>query len=318
MPANPKTFIHGTLIEIGFRTQKGLPFSPTPYMLVIIRSILGRAQSLYNFTLCHAVMMPNHGHFLGVVRSPENVPLFVGYVKRELAHAVNSLAGEHGLTVWAAGYDSPIILDAAKAIERIVYAYTNPQKANLEDTIERYTNFTTWQAFLNGGEKTKVKHIPRNKIPELPRRTLNFKEQQELASKLEQEGTDEHVLKIEPDAWMSCFPALDGCDREEINAEILKRVREKETEFRKIREHPVLGAEKLRSRPKNDNYRPTKKGPRSICLATLCSTRVHFIEWFREHIAPLRRKTCELRPAGLFAPGGSLCANLNPSFVPLF
>lgn len=158
MPRNRKLLIHGKIYEICFRTEEGLPFAPTPYIKAIWESILARAQSLYRVRIVAGILMSNHPHLLIRVEDPEDVPKFVAYVKKETAHALNRLLGVEQHTVWQEGYDSPLLGDAAKVVERLVYCYTNPQKANLEDTIERYPGWSTWSEFLKGGG---VKAIPR-------------------------------------------------------------------------------------------------------------------------------------------------------------
>ena len=42
-------------------------------------------------------------------------------------------------------------MDTAKAVSRLVYTYTNPLKAGLEETIAKYPNASSWSAFFAGG-----------------------------------------------------------------------------------------------------------------------------------------------------------------------
>ena len=108
---NRKLFVHRTVVEVCFRTEEGLPLPATPYIKVIIESVLARAQSLYPVIICHCLVMANHVHMLVVVDDPACVPAFVGYLKGETAHVVNHLRGRKKRTVWCDGFDSPIILD---------------------------------------------------------------------------------------------------------------------------------------------------------------------------------------------------------------
>ena len=319
--ANRKIFIHGTVVEVCFRTEEGLPLPATPYIKVILESIFARAQSLFPVTICHYLVMANHIHMLVVVDDPAGVPAFVGYLKGESAHAVNRLMGRKKHTVWCDGFDSPIILDAENAIKAIAYIYSNPQQANLEDRIEKYPHLSTWKAFLSGGEERTVLRIPRDAVPALPRRMLSFKEQHELARKLQEQGREESVLLIEPDAWMACFDELAHREPEEVNRVIIERVRSREEALDRLRKKPVLGAHALMLETVYREYQPVKRGRRMLCLSTFKTLRVAFIRWFREHCAQavcLRQAVDWLHrlPPGLFAPGGALRANLLAQFVP--
>ena len=318
---NRKLFIHKTVIAVSFRTEEGLPLPATPYIKVIIESILARAQTLYHVTLCHYLVMANHLHLLLVVEDPGCVPLFIGYLKGETAHAVNHLLGRNKHTIWADGYDSPTVLDAAKAADFIEYLYRNPQKANLVERIEDYPHLSTWEAFLAGGEERTVLRIPRESIPALTGRSMSLSEQDELATKLMDNGREECRLIIEPDAWMNCFIEFSDKDPEQINEQIVANLRANEEKLRKERVKPVMGAHALKLQPITKDYAPKKRGKRMLCLSSIKALRVAFIEWFREHAnkaIPLRQATDWLHslPPGLFAPGGAMWANLCPFFVP--
>jgi REP element-mobilizing transposase RayT len=327
MPQDPKVFIHGTLIELCTRTEQGLPFAATPYIRLIWLSILARAQSLYPLTLCHALLMANHPHLLVIVQDPAHVPKFVEYLKRELAHAVNHLLGNTRATVWEEGYDSPVILDAEKAIERIAYCYGNCSEADLAESIDEYPNWSTWADFQSGAPtEISVPRIARNDIPQLPLKTLSFAEQEDFARALEAKGKEHYVLRIEPDAWMQCFSdELAGRTAEQNNKLVVKRIREKEAEAEQTRRGPVVGAHALRLQSMRREYRPVKRGKKMLCLSSFVSRRKRYIGWFKEQL--LRIKEAKflslpapwraVRPPGFFMPGGFLCASVNPAFVPL-
>ena len=143
MPNLKRCIIHNTLVEVCFRTEEGLPFVATPYIKAIMQSIIATAQTMYPTTICHFVLMANHMHLILVVQDPEDFVAFIGYIKRESAHAINRLLGRKKRTVWCDRYDDPKILDPDKAMQRIVYLYSNPQKANLVSTIDEYPNLSS-------------------------------------------------------------------------------------------------------------------------------------------------------------------------------
>jgi REP element-mobilizing transposase RayT len=324
MPRNRKLFIHGTMVDLCFRTEEGLPFTAGPIIKAIFLSILARAQSLYGFTLCHFVIMANHPHILGVIEDPLHVPRIIQYIKRESAHAINRLFGREKHTVWGDGYDSPIILDAAKAIERIVHAYLNPQQANLEKTIEAYPHITSWQAFLDGGEELHLRGIPRNAVTKLPKRTISLKEQEEYVNRLLEHGSEECTLFIDPDAWMGCFDELAEREPAEINQLIINRVRQDEQRLNQSRKGNVMGAHALKLERIDKKHTPKKHGRRMLCFSSLKPLSVAFIRFHREQCAkaPKLGQGFTVKdwltklPPGLFAPGCALAANIVPSIVP--
>jgi len=119
MPRIRKCFIRRTVVDLCFRTEEGLPLTANPILLTLLTSILARTQTIFPVTICHFVVMSNHVHMLNVVEFPELVKDFVGYFKRESAHAINHLLGRKKHTIWCSGYDSPIVLDPAKVLDRI-------------------------------------------------------------------------------------------------------------------------------------------------------------------------------------------------------
>ncbi|MDD2942363.1 MAG: transposase, partial [bacterium] len=131
MARNPKMFIHDAVYELCFRIEEGLPMTAAPFMKRIIKGYLAAAQSRHPVTICHYIVMANHIHMLVMIKNPEDLSRFVLYFKRESAHAINTLLGRRNRTVWAERYDSPVLLDAGKVIERIVYFYANPAQAGL-------------------------------------------------------------------------------------------------------------------------------------------------------------------------------------------
>lgn len=326
MPRNRRCFIHNTLIEICFRTEAGLPLVATRYMKLLIEGIFARAAAVYPVTICGMVVMGNHIHLLVVVDTPEHVPLFVAYVKREIAHIVNRLKGNVGQTVWQDGYDAVIILDPEKAIERFVYIYTNPQKANLVRTIEEYPNICSWNDFLLGGTEVQCKRIARDKIPRLSKQSLSLKAQEKLFDGLNEAASGEVMLYIQPDAWMSCFPELQTANPEHFKNEIIHKVRKEERRLMQERKYPVMGAIALQLENIHKSFSPKKRSRRMLCMSTLIERRKTFIGWCRQLFSEgalifQKWKTGDytlLLPPGLFAPGGFLLANLLPAIVVIF
>lgn len=177
----------------------------TPYMEVILKGIIVTAFSKYNIELLAVVVMGNHMHLLVRVINPEDFDDVVCYIKRESSHAINNLLGRRRHTVWQEGYSSPLILDAEKMIERLIYFFTNPAKANLESTIDLYPGLTSWESLLKDGYVLKGRRIPREVIPALPERPLSLRDQQHFANQLLEEALPEQQIRIDPLSFLNDF-----------------------------------------------------------------------------------------------------------------
>lgn len=324
MPPNRKCFIHNTVVELCFRTQERLPFTASPYMAVIIKSILASALNLYNLKICHFIVMGNHLHMIVVVDTPEDLPLFVGYFKRESALAVNALLGRRRRSVWEENYDSPIVLDGDKVVDRIVHLYANPAEANLEESIERYPNLSSWQAFLDGGIEESCPRIPRNAVPCIINKQLSLDDQRNLANYLISMSTGDMELIIEPDAWLECFDEFKTQNPQKIKQEIIQRLKTTEEELRRRRSKPVVGALALRMQSIQKAHTPKKYADKMLCLSTFKELRIAYIAWRKELVSKAIKIVFGKvaydfltgLPPGLFSPGGMIIGNLNPAFVP--
>lgn len=308
MPSNKKLFVHNTLVELCFRTEEGLPFPPNPLIIFILHSIIARAQTFYPVTICHCLVMSNHIHMLVIVRDPQHVSDFVGYIKKESAHAVNRLLGRTKHTVWAAGFDSPTILDPATAIHRITYLYTNPHRPNLVDSIDQYPHFSSWDAFSQNSDKIiSVTRVNRDSLLPLPQHPLSIEEFQQIISSLKSKDDTIYELKLEPNAWMLCFSETRDKNPQAVNNEILKLIRAEEELARISRTSEVLGSDALIAEPMTKPHIPKKHGKRMLCLSIYKQLRCAFVRWARDYCSTFH---------GLFMPGGHVPFNINPCFVP--
>ena len=163
MPRNRKCIVSGKLYEITFRAEQGLPLIPNHVVNRILLGILARAQHKYPVHICNLLFMSNHLHMQLVPICAQDTVSFIRYLKTESASAINRFMGRRKRTIWAEGYDSALIADIDKAIERIVYIYANPVAAGLVSSIEQYPGLSSWIL-----KEAKVSKIARNKIPRLP------------------------------------------------------------------------------------------------------------------------------------------------------
>ena len=313
MPENRKYFVNRSVHLITARTEEGLPLVPSLILNFIIWGILARAKAMYQVKVCHFLFMANHFHMMIVVDNPEHVSAFTGYVKGETAHAINRLLGRRRKTIWAEGYDSPIILTYDDVLRYIIYIYLNPIKALLVSSIDEYPGVSSWSMFISGNLTKKCKHTRRDDIKVLPLPALSINEQKQLVDKYDNLSQSNNTFTLEPFAWMDCFPALAGVDKEKHQAQIISNLRAEEKkllEQRKQTKSQPLGATTLRRQSMIKEYSPRKFGRKMICLAFDKDLRKDFISHFR-YLCQLARKAYEAWkrgdlqhkiPPGLFAP----------------
>jgi len=320
MPRNPKLFVSGTLVELTARVEEGLPFVPNKLTLTLLINVLARAQTLYPITIVNFVIMGNHIHILVVVKDPKNVPKFLEYFKRESATYINRLLGKRKHTVWCKGYDSPVILDHSKAIDRLKYILLNPVAAGL---CNRGRDWPLSSASLP--LETTIKRIPRNKVFKLPNRSMTLFEIESACLKLKYRGQETYTLKIEPDAWMKCFTETKDRNPKELNDFLNSEIRKEEDRFNRERTYPVPELSKLAVQNIRLQYQPEKFGKRMICLGSSKEVRVKFLDWYKTQCKNLPRFLKKTKdevlnqmhyPPGFFSPGGFLSSNLIPYLTP--
>ena len=311
MPKNRKLFIHGDVHFITTRVVEGLPIVSSSFMKIILESIIARAQQLYDIKLGDFLFMSNHLHLLITVTNPCHVDAFMGYLKTESAHAINRLMGKRKGSVWEDGYDSPIILDIEKLKDKIVYIYTNPQSANLVETIDQYPNLSSWQAFKTDQSEFKTYRIIRTQYRRLVKGASD-RQKSAYAKELREDSLGEISYKLDLKAAFNAFSNDDTYD--EFRKEIIDLIKEKEEELkvqRKKDRKQVLGASALKSQSMYKAHTPKKFGKKMICLGSTKEIRKDFIEIFKqlrdECIQAYRKIVAGCRitqlPPGFYMPG---------------
>jgi len=315
MPHPRKFFAKDSVYLITSSTLTGLPFIPNLIINTILRGIIARAQKLYGQITCHVVFMANHFHLILVVTNPQTVPDFIGYIKAKSADAINRLLGRAKQPLWCEGFDSPVLLDANAAIDKIVYTYLNPAKARLVNSIDKYPGISSWNAFAKGEKSKFVRWIRPSTITPLTTTEMTHTEQVKYLISLQRNNKSRYKLSFNPDAWISMFSELRESSPEQVNNQIISQIKAKEAELEK--EKPAMGAAKLQKQPLDKEHIRKKQGKRMICLGTLIEKRVNFISWFKavsERAAEIiyniiHHNIIDPLPPGFFAPGKILHAN---------
>ncbi len=173
-----KVVPHNAVYFVTTSVEEGLMLTPNPLINLIITSCMARANILHPVKICHFIVQATHIHFILVVHNPDDLKGFMERFKTESAHAMNRLLGRKKRTFWCEGYDSPVILDPLKVVEKIAYIYSNPSRDGLLDTIEHHSSVgvNSWLHTLSGNESSDVstKFLKRGDYSPLPEQDLTY------------------------------------------------------------------------------------------------------------------------------------------------
>lgn len=304
---------HKSVLFVTFSVEEGLLLLCNPLCETILKSCLTRAQHLYPVRISHFLVEATHIHLILVVENPADVPSFLRHFKTESAHLLNNLLGRSKRTIWCEGYDSPIVLTPIRALLAIVYLYSNPAKDNLEDSIDSYPGFSSWEMFQKSKTKHSWPYIRRTEIKTLPRDSQNPRGYKKEARRLLDTASTHHEFVLEPNAWMEAFKITDAHEISRLNALIVSHLRVIEQRARQKRlraRKRVLGSRFLTAQQFNLYYLPKRSGKRMWCLSEDRETRISFIKFFRD----LMERAREIRrrwivgdfslpyPLGLYPP----------------
>ena len=305
---------HGSVLFVTTTVEEGLYLLANPLSRLIILSCLARAQTLYNVTVCHAIVEGSHLHLIVVVEDPDDLCKFLGYFKGETAHRFNRLLGRTKRTIWCEGYDSPVVLTPKRALIAIAYLYANPAKDNLEDSIDQYPAFSTWKMFKKQKHQFHSKWFFRDSYRALPLDAHNIRGYTKVTESLISQDTEQHTFEINPNGWMEAFGVTSPEEQEKVNSILTERVRLLEARARKLRAvtgKRVMGRAKLIAQPIDTLYRPkNRRGRRMWCLSEVRAKRVEFINFLKK-LRKEGRRVLELwrlrdysvpYPLGLYPP----------------
>lgn len=322
MPAPRKFIFNGQVYLVSFRTERGLPLVPTDLINEIIYAAMARAQELYPVTICAYVFEPNHGHMMLMAKNPEDLCKFVGFVKQEIAHAVNRLLARRRQTVWAARFDSPILLTFEDILKYFKYIFTNPVKDGLSSTPSLYPGVSSWRMFKESIQKRGCLKISRDSLFRLSNPEEPYKESEARLRILRKQSKNKFkTLTVEPFAWKRNFVESQNLSDEEIKALILDLVEQEIKEVSKTRLARGLlttAPSSLQKQSMTREYYPKKFGKRMICICSdkkLRKSVISFYQWLCEKAKFIYQKwkmgDFSLPfPSGLFPP--SLPRRINP------
>ena len=275
---------HGSVLFCTFSLEEGLLLLANPLCMAIVKSCLAAAWKLYPVRICHILVEATHVHLVLVVINPDHIDAFVRHFKTESAHQINGLLGRDKRTLWCEGYDSPIVLTPTRALIAIAYLYSNPAKDNLETSIDRYPGFSSWKIFQSGNFTRQWKRLRRPQFTPIPRDANNLRGYAKRAEQIMTASKEVQTFTLEPNAWMEAFGYRSTAQQQEINEQMIARIRLLEARAERKREQDkkrVFGRERLVAQVFDTTYRPRRTGRRMWCLSEKRSVRVEFIRFFR-------------------------------------
>ena len=316
MPRNPRVFRENSCYEYCTRAEYGIPLPSNLTSTTLISGTLARSFTAHSVQLFHGVYMGNHCHLVVSPKRPDSFHLGYGQVNKQLTDALKMLLRRPKLRVWEERAYPIFMPKFEDVLLKIVYAYSNPSKAGLCDTIDEFPGFSTWKPFLDCELKVDAEvRIPTTSVrmrdlPALPEnRRLSVKEDKEFAASLHERGEPIELI-IRPYAWLSFFGITKEKDIAQVREVIIRRVRWNELVARKLREkarREVIGVEKLITTKFMRNHIPKERSPFKIYLhARDKATRLYWLAKFKELFlayAEARRRSRTVRPEGTFSPG---------------
>lgn len=274
-----------------FRTRQGLPFAALRVIDLLLRSAIARANRGGKVEISHMVWMGNHVHLFIRVLDAVAFRLFYMETQKKITDYIKRLLGRKYLTLWQGKPQVAQVLDVEKAIERIVYFYTNPSSAHLVESISEHPLLNTWTAFttcapdLQASYSEKVPWVRLPALKKLRSRTLTASEDKALTEALTKKSKRTHDYRILPNSWMKAFGIKAPEEIGALNDRIQQRVAYEEERSRKeraLKGHGVVGRKRLRQQQIMAPHEPKKRERRNFVLASCAIARKEYIKKVRE------------------------------------
>jgi len=314
MSSLPRKFRHGETYFVSNRTARGLPFVANAFMNMVLGGVLARAQQLYSgIEIGAGIFMGNHYHFiLTLTGCAESMKCFMNYVDAEIAKCINRLTGISNQNVWAGKYEARALLTADAVIEKFVYLFCNPAKANLVDSIEDYPGLNTWKQFL-GAKPDTFKWIKSSELKQLPRQGFTTGLVAEQLRALDEIERDANELSVNPFAWMSFMMDAKGITPEQVQMRVREEVCAREALYlkeRRLKKKGIVTAQALSSQSIYKFYRPGSWTKSRACISTCVELAKTYLKEYRDFCAACRRAWLEWKrgniavkyPPGAFLP----------------
>ncbi|MDZ4785291.1 MAG: hypothetical protein SGJ02_04355 [bacterium] len=291
MPRRRRRIISNTCYEICFRARATLPFVAYLIIKLIIGAAIARTQRDNKVILCHDIWNGSHPHIIIVAKDSQQCVNFYSEIQKKITDALKRLVGLNHLQIWEGFPMVAEIADLDAAKERISYLYANPAQDNLVDSIEKFPGYSSWEDFnkcFNFLKAESKKVFPWIRLPSIPKLIspcLSSTQDSNFVRLVTRRNKEKHLLVRKPNQWMSCFGIETDADVENINKDIVRRIREREELSRlkrKVENKPLMGISKLCSQPILKFHVSKKKERKIFLLSSIRKLRVQLIKEFQE------------------------------------
>lgn len=279
----------GGVYELSFRAKRGIPFVPNELMNFIIRCVLARVQRDFKIVICHHIWNGSHCHIIVVAKDARQLVNFLAETQKKLTEIVKRLLGVPKLNLWEGNGGSKIrVFDIEAIKQRIAYLYANPAQDNLVDSIEQFPGVSSWVEFVElkrdiEGKSTNT--FPWIRLPSVSRlrtRSLTQHACRKLIEELSEANEELFAFTCYPNAWMKSFGIRTTQQVERINDEIIKLVRDRESNASLERgSRKVLGVKKLVMQALMQFHIPRKHGRKIIVIASSAKDRAAYLRIVR-------------------------------------
>jgi hypothetical protein len=215
--------------------------------------------------------------------------------QKKTTDVVKVLTGLPQLSLWEGRPTVARIADLYKAIERIVYIYSNPSKAALCNSIEEYPGLTSWSAFLSCAPcvdaevKIESHWYPSSEVQPLPTLALSPAQDAAMLKVLkESPKAQKHLIVLKPFKWLESFGVTEPYRIENIRKQIIARVREAERIYaakRAIEGTTVVPVSVQVRQAYMKPHNPKKKERKIYLLCSDKDQRIELLKGFKEIFA---------------------------------
>ena len=321
MPRLRKAIFNNGVYFLTLSTQSGIMLPANPLVHFIVKAAMLRAIEHHPIKISHYIVNGTHIHMIVRAWNPQDIPGFMERFKTESAHYLNRLVGRTRYNVWCRRYDSPRLISVARAIEKIVYIYTNPVKDGLIHDINKYPGMSSWSNFNSPRSYLKAQTIRRDDIVEV-NQDIGESGFYRMARLLKRSAGKIKVIPIDTNDWLKGFDieSKHGIDlvNQEIRALVKAQQLEIQVEFAE-KGRSFMGSKKLRNQGIDLSYEPKRGAGRKLwCMGDNDKERKQYISFIKAlaeearevYLKWCRGDTSAKMPVGMFAPNMPVQANL--------
>ena len=208
------------------------------------------------------VVLDNHPHHL-LSHQEGKLEAFFQYFDGQVARALNRFHGRHH-QLWSRRYSAIPVLDETADIQRLLYILTNPQKANLVDTIGEWPGLSSAKFYLGGDDTVD------NEFLFFDRTAWHYAKKPKNIARFLQ------VVRVK----YAVLPALAHMAEPDRKEFVGRLIGERESELRTKRQSEgkqVLGKDGLMKVDTKARPKQPKRGPMPLCLCSDAELTLLFI-----------------------------------------